>query len=83
VTFVVKSEDHVETILNQLKQQARKRYKIKAIVESYLDCVEEIINIPDLINRFNQVIERGTFASVINEIILQSRLEFNVTPENS
>jgi len=83
VTFVVKTEDHVETILNQLKEQARKRYKIKAIVNRYIECVEEVINIPDVMNRFNQVIKRGTVESVINEIILQSRLEFNVTTEDA
>jgi len=81
MTFVVKTEQDVKSILNQLKEQATKRYKVKAIVQRYIECVEEIINIPKLVECLNVVIDRDEFAAVINEIVLQSHLEFNADIE--
>ena len=52
ITFVIKSSDSVETLKNKIKQQAEKQYSIKVIVSRYMECIEEIINIPVLIDRF-------------------------------
>ena len=81
ITFVVKTDQTPAIILSKVKEQATSRYKIKAIVKRYMESVEEIINIPQLIDRFNLVLERGKAAAVIEEIVLQSRVEFNVETE--
>lgn len=81
ITFVVKTEQTIERILSQVEEQATARYNIKAIVKRYLESVEEVINIPDLMRRFEVIIERGNETAVIQEIILQSRIEFNVEAE--
>ena len=52
ITFVIKSSNSVETLKNKIKQQAEKQYSIKVIVSRYMECIEEIINIPVLIDRF-------------------------------
>jgi len=81
VTFVIKTEQTVEEILKKIEEQARTRYKINAIVKKYMECIEEVINIPELILRFNKVLEFKMGIEVIKEIVLQSRFEFNIEEE--
>ncbi len=77
ITFVIKSTESVENLQQRLKESAIKSYSIEAIVEKYLACIEELINIPILIERFKTVIEQGHLNSILSEIILQSKVEFN------
>ncbi|MEH1867622.1 MAG: restriction endonuclease [Nostoc sp.] len=81
ITFVVKTEQTTERILSKIEEQATSRYNIKAIVKRYIESVEEIINITELMCRFDTVLQRGKDAAVIEEIVLQSRVEFNVEAE--
>lgn len=78
VTFVVKTNDPDESILRKIRQQAEMKYQIQAIVEKYIEAIEEIINIPKLIEIFRLALERGAGGKVINEIVIQSKVEFNV-----
>jgi hypothetical protein len=77
LTFVVKSLEDPKTILNGIKKQAKERYKINTVVRSYMDAIEEIINIPALIQCLEDVVAAGKMKSVMEEIILQSKVEFN------
>lgn len=81
ITFVVKAEQTADEVLDKVRQQATNRYKIKAVVKRYMEAVEEVINIPELMKRFDEVIEKGKGKEVIEEIVLQSRVEFNVEDE--
>ncbi|MDB9418566.1 hypothetical protein [Microcystis aeruginosa] len=81
INLVVKTEQTYEEILEKVAEQAKIRYKIRAIVERYLESVEKVINIPELINRFERVLAEGKGGSVIAEMILQSRVEFNLESE--
>lgn len=83
ITFVVKSKDSVSNILKKIEEQARARYPVEAIIKKYLSCVEEVINIDDIIRRFDDVLKRGRGEEVIREIVLQSRVEFNVETEGN
>ena len=42
-----------------------------------MDCVEEIINIPDLKDRFSETVQEGHLRNVLDEVIKQSKVEFN------
>jgi len=64
-----------------LTHSTEAKYQIKAIVKKYIESVEEVINIPRLMEIFEQVLSAGQGASVIEEIVLQSRVEFNVEAE--
>jgi hypothetical protein len=75
---VVKAEQKVDKIFDKVKEQATDRYKIKAVVKRYMEAVEEGINIPELMKRFDEVIGKGKGKEVIEEIVSQSRVEFNV-----
>ena len=81
ITFVVKSDLSVEEILAKVKKQAEKKYQIKKIVDRFLECVEEVINLPILLERLDLVLKRNKLSNIIDEIILQSKLEFNVSED--
>ncbi|HVC95696.1 MAG TPA: hypothetical protein VND64_18525 [Pirellulales bacterium] len=77
ITFVVKSTSSVEDLRDAIRQHAERVYSVKKIVERYMECVEEVINIPILLERFRDVVKDGGLAHVIDELVLQSQVEFN------
>lgn len=81
ITFVVKSNDRIESLQQKLYQDALKTYIVKEVVSKYLSCIEDIINIPLLLSYFQIVENRGGLPAVLNEIILQSKIEFNYEEE--
>ncbi|BAB76109.1 restriction endonuclease [Anabaena sp. FACHB-709] len=81
ITFVVKTEQPIQKILDKIKEQATIRYKVKAIVNRYMMAIEEVINIPELMSRLETILERNRGRNVIEEIVLQSKVEFNVEEE--
>lgn len=82
LTFVVKSLDPVGTIKENIEVQALIKYRIQAVVKSYMDAIEEIINIPILLERLNVVAAAGNVPAVMEEIIVQSRVEFNYVAQD-
>jgi len=77
ITFVIKSDEKVEILHKLLEADANRRYPVKKIVDKLLGCIEEIINIPALKERFKTTIAAGYLSAVLDEIILQSKVEFN------
>lgn len=77
ITFVVKSEDSADKIRQEIRTQAIAKYKIDIVVDSYMVAIEEIINIQKLVNSFTDVINSGGLQNVMNEIVTQSKVEFN------
>ena len=77
ITFVVKSSDTVPALKRKIQEQAEKQYSIRAIVSRYMECIEEIINVPTLLERFKEAIEQGYLGDILNEIIKQSKVEFS------
>ncbi len=47
-----------------------------------MDCMEELVNIPILLRRFDETIELGQLSDVVQELAIQSRLEFNMPLED-
>ena len=77
ITFVIKSEEKIADLKKKIKGNANKTYSIKSIVDKYLSCIEEVINIPILNERFNEAVHQGYLNNILDEIILQSKVEFN------
>ena len=77
LTFVVKSNDSVSEIEQAIKTQAKVRYKIEAVVAGYMQAIEEIINIPRLLDCLKTVIAASGIKRVMDEIVTQSKVEFN------
>lgn len=82
ITFVIKAVDSIDEIKQKLESDALKTYPVKAIVNKYLNCIEEIINIPTLITYLQTVEQNGLLLKVLDEIILQSKVEFNYSEED-
>jgi hypothetical protein len=78
LTFVVKTTDADASVREQLRQEALRKYGVEAIVARYMEAVEEIINIPRLLSTFEQLVRGGKLGQIMDEIVLQSRIEFNV-----
>ncbi len=83
ITFVVKTENSADEIKEIIRAQATAKYKIKAVVDSYMNAIEEIINVPDLIEYFNQIAQSDSLQQVMDEIVVQSRIEFNRVEESA
>ncbi|MEA5404754.1 hypothetical protein VB776_17600 [Arcicella sp. DC2W] len=77
ISFVIKSDESVDVISTKIEENAHKIYLVKAIIDKYMNCIEEIINIPILKQRFINTIEMGYLNNVLNEVITQSKVEFN------
>lgn len=81
LTFVVKSNDSIDQIKAVIEVQAKTKYRINAVVESYMKAIEEIINIPKLLECLQAVVSAGRIGLVMEEIVLQSKVEFNYPEE--
>jgi hypothetical protein len=77
ITFVVKSSDPVSIIERKIREQAEKQYPIKIIVTRYMRCIEEIINIPVLLDRFKEAVNQQHLGNILAEIVKQSKVEFS------
>lgn len=77
ITFVVKSSDAVSELKSKIRDQAKRQYSIKAIVSRYMKCIEEIINIPSLLDKFKEAVDQNHLGGILDEIIKQSKVEFS------
>jgi hypothetical protein len=78
LTFVVKTTDDDATVREQLRQEAVRKYGVETIVTRYMEAVEEVINIPQLLSIFVALVGDGKLSQIMETIVLQSRVEFNI-----
>jgi hypothetical protein len=81
ISFVIKSTDPIPVLREKLEAGARKQFGVQRVVETYMACIEEIINIPVLRERFGQAMQQGYLAAILDEIVKQSKVEFNYAEE--
>jgi hypothetical protein len=81
ITFVIKSAEPVDELRQRLKAGAQKQFGVQRVVDTYMACIEEIINIPVLQERFRQAASLGYLPQVLDEIVKQSKVEFNYAEE--
>lgn len=77
ITFVIKATESADDLLKKLREGAERQYSVKAIVAKYMACIEEVINIPILQERFRAGVAQGYLNSIMTEIVRQSKVEFN------
>jgi len=77
ITFVIKSDADTEDLEARIRKKANEQYPVTTIVQKYMDCIEELISLPILIQRFRECVEEGYLSNILNEIIRQSKVEFN------
>ena len=76
IDFVIKSTEAPAKLLQKIKEGAEKQYSVDAVVEKYLNCIEEIINIENLKDALKITVAQGNIQTVLHEIIKQSKVEF-------
>lgn len=81
VTFVIKSDVNIDVLLDKIRQNAIKTYSINSIVDNYLSCIEELINIPILQQKFKEAAKNGYLNQILEEIVNQSKVEFNYSED--
>lgn len=81
VTFVVKSTIPIDELKDSIRDGAIEQYTVEKVVEKYMDCIEEIINIDSLILSLDKVEKENNLGNVLSEIIKQSKVEFNYEDE--
>jgi hypothetical protein len=77
ISFVIKSETPTNILLSSIRAKAQQLFSVESVVNDYMSAIEEIINLPELIKRFDKVLENDKLQWVMSEIIIQSKLEFN------
>ena len=82
LSFVIKSEESIEDLMTKLNNDALKTYIVQKVVDDYMSCIEEIINIPLLKEYLAELDEKGLVPEVLKEVILQSKVEFNYEDED-
>jgi hypothetical protein len=81
ITFVVKSTETVNDLTQRIREGAKEQYSVDSVVDKYISCIEEIINVQKLKSNLLVVERKEAISDVLNEIILQSKLEFNYNIE--
>lgn len=81
ISFVIKSTESIADLRQKLESGARKQFGVQKIVGIYMACIEEIINIPVLQERFAQTVRQGCLSEILDEIVKQSKVEFNYSEE--
>lgn len=77
ITFVIKATESADDLLAKLREGAERQYSVKAIVVKYMACIEEVISIPILQERFRAGVAQGYLKNMMTEIVRQSKVEFN------
>ncbi len=81
VTFVVKSTTPIDELKESIRGGALEQFTVEKVVEKYMDCIEEIINIDSLKQSLDKVEKEKNLGNVLSEIIKQSKVEFNYEDE--
>ncbi len=77
VTFIIKSTSSIDELRELIKKGAIEQYKVETVVEKYMNCIEEIINLDSLVQILEIVEDESNLGNVLSEIIKQSKVEFN------
>jgi hypothetical protein len=79
ITFVVKDSRTSAEIKQEMNESAMGRGDLSEDdVFNMMACIEKIVNVPDLISMFEDCIEKGLLECIMNQILEQSRVEFNI-----
>jgi hypothetical protein len=81
IRFVIKTNEERNMIYEHLRQGAYEQYGIEKIVNRYMESIEDVVNIPQLITCLNEVEKSGYLNNILNEILIQSKVEFNYFEE--
>lgn len=77
IRFVIKTNEERADVYEHLRKGALEQYGIEKIVNRYMESIEDIVNIPQLVLYFHEANKAGYLNDILNEILIQSKVEFN------
>jgi hypothetical protein len=77
IRFVIKTNEDRNAIYDHIRRGAYEQYGIEKIVNKYMESIEDVVNIPQLILFFNEADKKGYLNDILHEILIQSKVEFN------
>jgi len=77
ITFVIKINEPAKTLLNKIRKKASKEYDPKTL-NKYMECIEEIIPIPELVKRLQAVVKQGKIKNILNDFEVYFKVEFDI-----
>ncbi len=77
IRFVIKTNENKDVIYEHIRKRAYEQYCIEKIVNKYMESVEDVINIPQLASFLKEAENMGYLNDILNEILTQSKVEFN------
>jgi hypothetical protein len=81
IRFVIKTNENRDTIYKHIRKRAYEQYCIEKIVNKYMESIEDVVNIPQLLSFLNEATKMGYLNDILNEILIQSKVEFNYIEE--
>ena len=78
ITFVIKSSRSPKELRLQILTNARRDFQNRGILNKYMDAIEEIISIPTLLERLDEVIQNRMVTNLLEDLILYYKIEFNI-----
>ena len=78
ISFVVKSTLIGNEIRARLEEGAWEQYGVREVVRRYMDAIEDVYNIPRLLEMFDILAQHGRVAEVLGDIVQWSKIEFNI-----
>lgn len=78
ITFIVKTMLTPEIVMSKIKEDAATEYPNNEVLQRYLECFEEIITIPTLLNILGKIIDNEKLGDMLDELILQCKIEYNI-----
>ena len=82
ITFVIKQKYTPEESRKIIENAAKEDFSDDpSVLKHYLDCFEELITIPTLTEYLDLVVANDYISDLIDELILQSKVEYNLTED--
>lgn len=76
ITFVVKQNISPKSAMDKIREDAADKYS-EDVLKHYLECFEEIITIPVLVDYLKDNISHGFLSQMVEELIEQCKVEYN------
>ena len=81
ISFVIKTLLDVGEIRSRLEIGASEQYGVHDVANKYMGAIDELINIPRLLEIFDVLVTQERVPEVLDEIIRWSKVEFNIDDE--
>jgi len=77
ITFVIKSTKNEKELIKKIEEKAKSEYEPQ-IVKKYMGAIEEIISLPELLERLHVVVKKDKIANLLTDLEAYFKVEFDI-----